>query len=193
MRDSLDTKKVIVLDRDGTIVIDRGYLSDPAGLEFLPGAAEGLRRFHEDGYTLIIITNQSGVGRGTFSLDRLEEIHNRLREMMSAIGAPVERIYYCPHVPEAQCDCRKPNVQLMLRAAADLHFEPSGAVVIGDRSSDIELGHRVGARTVLISPEVGDPTEDCRPHFVAVDLLAAARVVKESTINLHLRSIRQSA
>jgi len=169
--------KVVILDRDGTIIVDREYLSDSAGLEFLPGAAEGLRWFYERGYRLVVITNQSGVGRGYFSLDRLDEIHEKFREMVSALGVRLERIYYCPHAPEAECDCRKPKPGLLLRAASELHFLPSDAIVIGDKSSDVEFGRRVGATTILIAADASRVVQPI-PNFVVQDLLEAARAIE---------------
>jgi len=169
--------KVVVLDRDGTVIVDRHYLSDPAGLELLPGAAEGLRRLSEHGYRLVIITNQSGVGRGLFSVARLDEIHDRFREMVTAAGARLEAIYYCPHVPEDECDCRKPRLGLFLRAAADLHFCPANAVVIGDKASDVEFGRRAGAKTVLLAPDAADH-DGVAADFFATDLVAAAKVIE---------------
>jgi D-glycero-D-manno-heptose 1,7-bisphosphate phosphatase len=119
---------VVILDRDGTIVIDRGYLDDPAGLEFLPAAAEGLRYLHQRGYRLVVITNQSGIGRGRFTAERLGEIHDRFNEMVRAAGAHIEAIYFFPHRPDDGCDCRKPGSALLLQAAAELGFEPAQAV-----------------------------------------------------------------
>jgi D-glycero-D-manno-heptose 1,7-bisphosphate phosphatase len=170
-----DRDRAVILDRDGTIVIDRGYLDDPAGLEFTPGAAEGLRWLHSHGHRLVVITNQSGVGRGLFTLDRLESMNARLRAMVAEAGARLEGIYYCPHAPGTACACRKPAPGLLLQAAHELGFDPSAAVVIGDKASDVELGHRVGAATVLISDDTCQATDlTGRPDFVAADLLRAA-------------------
>src|SRR5579863_9716785 len=102
----------VVLDRDGTLVVDRDYLDDPDELEFLPGAAEGLRRLHQHGYRMVVISNQSGVGRGLFSLQRLDEINARLLQMVRSVGADLAGIYCCPHVPEEGCACRKPGTGL---------------------------------------------------------------------------------
>lgn len=171
---------MVILDRDGTIVVDRGYLSDPAGLEFLPGAAEGLRWLHERGYRLVVITNQSGVGRGRFTYERVLEMNARLEDMVKAAGARLEAIYVCPHAPDAGCDCRKPALGLLMRAAAELHFDPARAIVIGDKESDIEFGQSVGATTVLIA---GRPTRmfgaQFTPDLVATDLLAAAKALAD--------------
>jgi D-glycero-D-manno-heptose 1,7-bisphosphate phosphatase len=173
------SNKVVVLDRDGTIVIDREYLSDPAGLEFMPGAAEGLRELHELGYRLVIATNQSGVGRGMYSLDRLHEIHGRLTDMVRAAGAPLAGIYYCPHAPEAGCSCRKPATGLLIQAAADLGFEPSSAIVIGDKLTDIEFGQRAGATTILLSTRGLPDGATVEPNFIVGNLLEAARTIHD--------------
>lgn len=147
---------VVVLDRDGTINIDRHYISDPGQLEFLPGAASGLKRLQAMGCRIVIVTNQSGVGRGYFSLEDLERVHRRLREMIAELGVAIEGIYFCPHRPEEGCACRKPGTALMEQAAKELGFDPAQSVVVGDKVSDIEFGRAAGARTLLISPEMPD-------------------------------------
>jgi D-glycero-D-manno-heptose 1,7-bisphosphate phosphatase len=176
--------KVVLLDRDGTIVIDREHLSDPAGLEFLPGAADGLQQLHELGYRLVVVTNQSGVGRGLFPLDRLVAMNARLTEMVRSIGAELAAIYYCPHAPDVGCACRKPATGLLLQAAADLGFEPSSAIVIGDKLSDVEFGRRAGAMTILVSSvrNVNQESSEVRvgsPHFVVRNLLEAAQKIRD--------------
>ena len=168
--------KVVILDRDGTIVIDRGYLDDPRGLEFGPQAAEGLHWLHSQGYRLVVITNQSGIGRGYFTIERLEAMNARLTAMVEESGARLAGIYYCPHAPEAACDCRKPAQGLLRRAAAELGFDPAAAVVIGDKESDIEFGRRAGATTILIAAEAPPAGSGARADFVAPNLMAAARV-----------------
>ena len=171
-------EKVIILDRDGTIVVDRNYLSDPADLEFEVGAAEGLRSMYERGYRLVVITNQSGVGRGLFSLERLEEIHDRLRQMAESIGVRFERIYYCPHAPDAGCVCRKPQIGLLEQAASELGFDLSSAVVIGDKMSDVESGHRAGATTVFVAANSPRLPAGPSPDFIVRDLVQAAEVIE---------------
>ena len=166
--------RTVILDRDGTIVVDRDYLDDPDQLQFLPGALEGLRLLRAHGHRLVVVTNQSGVGRGRFTLARLEEIHTRLRHLLHAGGADVDAIYYCPHRPEDACECRKPKAQLVLRAASELGFEPAATVVIGDKRSDIELGRNLGAMTMLIC-ETGHASERVAADYVVRDLLEAAR------------------
>jgi D-glycero-D-manno-heptose 1,7-bisphosphate phosphatase len=177
MRAPSASDKVVILDRDGTVVIDRGYLSDPAGLEFEPGAMEGLRRLYAQGYRLIVVTNQSGVGRGFFAMERVLAMNERLNVMVEAAGAKLAGIYVCPHTPEAGCACRKPAQGLMLQAAAELGFDPACAVVIGDKESDIEFGLRAGAKTVLIAAHPPDPMSRVVPHVIAPNLTEAARAV----------------
>jgi len=174
-----ESGRVIVLDRDGTIVIDRGYADHAASLEFVPGAAEGLRFLHASGYRLLVITNQSGVGRGLFPLERVHHMNARLEVMVRDAGARLERIYFCPHAPEVGCACRKPALGLLAQAAAELQFDPARAVVIGDKESDIEFGRRAGASTILIAGERPLPTARFQPDFVVPDLLAAAHELME--------------
>ena len=167
--------KVVILDRDGTLVIDRGYLDDPAGLEFEPGAAEGLQWLYSHGYRLIVITNQSGVGRGFITLERLQAMNARLHVMVENVGARLEGIYHCPHAPDAGCACRKPALGLLTQAAADLGFDPASAIMIGDKESDIEFGRRAGATTILIADHPPAAGAGIRPDLIASNLMEAAR------------------
>ena len=178
------SERVVILDRDGTIVVDREYLADPAGLKFLPGAAEGLRRLHQRGYRLVVISNQSGVGRGLFTLERLQTINTRLAQMVSEAGAQIDGIYCCPHRPDEHCDCRKPQIGLVQQAAQELGFDPRASVVVGDKGSDIELGRRVGATTVLISTHAHHGRRHNREpaplaaDYAAADLQEAAQIIE---------------
>lgn len=171
--------KVVILDRDGTIVFDREYLADPAGLEFLPGAAEGLRSMNQLGYRLVVVSNQSGVGRGLFSIEALQQMDSRLMDMVQASGAKLERIYCCPHRPEDRCACRKPATKLLMDAASELGFEPSSAVVIGDKSSDVEFGRRAGATTMLVATNASARDgASVTPDYVVRDLREAAAILR---------------
>jgi histidinol-phosphate phosphatase family protein len=167
----------VILDRDGTMVIDRGYLSDPAGLEFEPGAAEGLKWLCSHGYRLVVITNQSGVGRGLFTIERLEAMHERLNIMVEEAGAKLEGIYYCPHAPDDGCACRKPELGLLMRAASDLNFAPASAIMIGDKESDVEFGRRAGATTILIAAGASAVHVRTQADIIAPNLMEAAKAV----------------
>ncbi len=168
-------RRVIILDRDGTVIVDHGYLDDPEKLQFLPGAAQGLQRLHVQGHRLIIVSNQSGVGRGRLSLERLQQINRRLIDMVRAIGVELAGIYCCPHRPEENCGCRKPQTGLVLQAAAALGFEPEGCIVIGDKHSDMELGRRLGAITMLVSS--GAASAPAGANYLIRDLLEASQVI----------------
>lgn len=174
------SKRAVILDRDGTIVIDRGYLADPAQLCFLPGAAEGLRLWHERGHPLIVVSNQSGIGRGHFTLGQAQEINEHFLDMVAQAGARIDGSYFCPHRPEEDCACRKPKTQLVVEAAAALGFDPARAVVIGDKSTDIEFGRRLRALTLLVSAS-GRASDGAwvEPDFVVGSLLEAARLTEE--------------
>jgi D-glycero-D-manno-heptose 1,7-bisphosphate phosphatase len=177
MKPDSGSERVVILDRDGTIVVDHGYLSDPGALEFMPGAAAGLRWLHEQGYRLVVVTNQSGVGRGLFTIERMHEVHEALLQMVREEGARLEAIYFCPHAPEAKCACRKPETGLLLQAAQDLGFEPSAAIVIGDKGTDVEFGRRVGAVTMLVSGRDGAP-EGVVPDYAVKDLVEAGQRIR---------------
>jgi D-glycero-D-manno-heptose 1,7-bisphosphate phosphatase len=169
-------RSAVILDRDGTIVVDRGYLDDPAQLCFLPGAVAGLRLWHERGHPLIVVSNQSGVGRGRLTLARAEQINESFLHMVEQAGARIDGIYYCPHRPDEDCACRKPKTRLVMEAAEKLGFDPARSIVIGDKSTDIELGRRLGAVTMLVSAN-GRASDGAwvEPDFVVGDLLEAAQ------------------
>jgi D-glycero-D-manno-heptose 1,7-bisphosphate phosphatase len=176
----VNPQRSILLDRDGTILVERGYLSEPAGVELLPHAAAGLRRLRELGFSLVVVTNQSAVGRGHFDVARLAEIHQRMTELLDAKGVKLDGIYFCPHRPEDHCACRKPRPGLVVEAAAALGFDPRRSFLIGDKPCDIELGQAVGATTMLVRTGYGAEVEArgaARPDLVADDLLAAAEMI----------------
>jgi len=176
-------RRFVVLDRDGTLVEERNYLSDPEALALSQGAAEGLRRLQSLGVGLVVVTNQSAIGRGLFDETRLDEIHARLSEMLAAEGIVLDGIYVCPHSPEAGCECRKPGTALLDRAGRELGFDPAESFVIGDKASDIELGRRAGATTILVRTGYGAEVESqgtARPDYVVADLARAARVIEEA-------------
>lgn len=147
----------------------------------LPGAAAGLRGLMGMGYRLLVVTNQSGIARGYFDEARLEQIHQKLIRLLRAESVDIGGIYFCPHLPEHACPCRKPAPGLVRRAATEHGFDPASSIVIGDNVCDIELGRAVGAGTILVRTGYGREVERCgaaRPDFVADDLAAAAEYVK---------------
>lgn len=172
---------VIILDRDGTLIVDRNYLASADEVEILPRAVMGLRLFQDLGCGLLVVTNQSGIARGLFSWRQLETIHSRLIDLLAAEGIALEGIHVCPHGPDDACRCRKPLPGLVEQASRDLGFDPREAIVIGDKACDVELGRAIGATSILVRTGEGARTErggTCHPDWVADDLLAAAEWVQ---------------
>lgn len=175
-------RRYVLLDRDGTVNIDRHYISDPDLVELFPGAGAALRDLSAHGYGLAVVTNQSGVARGKITPDQLEQVHARLGALLAAEGVTLDGIYVCPHGPHDGCYCRKPLPGLILRAAAELGFDPIESFVVGDKGIDIDLGRNVGATTVLVRTGYGAETERERlaePDEIVDDLPAAARWILE--------------
>jgi heptosyltransferase-2 len=167
----------VFLDRDGTTNRDTGYIKTPDELQIFPGAVEAVARLKQAGARVVMITNQSGVGRGLFSVETLGAIHAKLRAAFEAGGAPFDGLYYCPHHPDDGCACRKPGTVMVERAVADLGLDLSHAYVVGDQRRDIDLARRIGAKGILMTT---GPTsaqaleelrqEDAAPDYVATDL-----------------------
>jgi D-glycero-D-manno-heptose 1,7-bisphosphate phosphatase len=152
-------RPAVFLDRDGTLVIERGYLSDPADIALLPGVAHALRKLQAAGYPLVVVSNQSGVGRGLFPESRVHEAMAQLRLALRARGVELDAIYFCPHRPDAGCDCRKPGVALLERAADDLQLALKRSAMVGDKLLDVETGHNAGAFGLLVRTGYGKGEE----------------------------------
>jgi len=162
----------VFLDRDGTLNYDPGYLKIAADLKLLAGVGPALARLKRAGAKLVVVTNQSGVGRGIFTLKDLEAIHARLEGLLEQEDVALDAIYFCPHHPDDGCRCRKPNVGMVERAASELHLDLRRSYLIGDHARDIQLAHRVGARAILITTELVDTQ--------ALDALRAAQAMPDT-------------
>jgi histidinol-phosphate phosphatase family protein len=174
---------LLVVDRDGTLIAEKNYLADPAGVELLPGVIDGLRAFAARGFDLAIVTNQSGLGRGLFDGPTLTAIHDELRRQLAPAGIPLRGIWHCPHTPSDGCRCRKPEPALLEQVLASTGYGTEQCLVVGDKACDIELGARLGMRTALVRTGYGRGTEQdgrCTPDLVVDDLrqLAALEVAK---------------
>ena len=184
----------IFLDRDGTIVEEKEYLSRPEQLVLLPHAAEAIKLFNQKGLPVLVVTNQSGVARGFFSEETVQKINYALAETLHATEAVVDRWYYCPHHPKygderyrQQCSCRKPNIGMLEQGARDFNLDLARSYMVGDSLSDLEAARNAGTKAILVLSGYGETTRealkhntaDTKAHFVASDLLAAARWITQ--------------
>lgn len=171
----------VFFDRDGTINEDVSYLHDPEKFQLLPNAAEGIKKFQDMGYRIVIITNQPGIGIGYFPETDFYKVNRAMLSILSKYGILVDKIYFCPHSKSVGCECRKPGQTLIQRAKAELNLDLSACIFIGDKTSDMETGRRAGMRTVLVRTgfKGNDGEFKGQPDFWADDILdAAERVLK---------------
>lgn len=173
-------KRFVLLDRDGTLIVEKNYLSDPHLIEFIPGALKTLKRLKEMGLGIVLITNQAGIGRGYFDLATLERIHKKLTGLLLKEGITLDDIYFCPHTPEDRCLCRKPNIGLVEKARDKHNFDPKLCFVVGDNKGDIELGKNIGAITILVRTGYGRQIEKegISPDYVVDNLKAVLPIIK---------------
>lgn len=142
---------VVIVDRDGVVNADSAsYVKTPAEWRALPGSLDAIAALTRAGTAVVVATNQSGVGRGLFSDATLGRIHARMTREIEARGGRLAGVYYCPHAPDAGCDCRKPRPGLLERIGRELGVELAGVPVIGDKAGDLEAAAAVGARGILV-------------------------------------------
>ncbi len=159
-------QRVVFLDRDGTLNVEKNYVYRPEDFELIPGTAEALRLLRKYGYTIIVVSNQSGVARGFYTMNDVQRLENYLREILAKDHATVDAFFYCPHHPEGKvpafsvdCDCRKPKTGLFYRANALFPADLSHSWMIGDSLRDTEFGINAGLRPVLVRTGYGTETE----------------------------------
>lgn len=139
------------LDRDGTIIRDAGYLATARGVELLPGAAEAIRLLNGAGVPVVIVTNQSGIGRGFYTEAEFGAVQSELDRQLAGAGARVDAVFHCPHAPEQRCPCRKPGSGMYREAAARLGVDLERALYAGDRASDVEPAVLLGGVGLLVA------------------------------------------
>lgn len=178
--------KAVFLDRDGTINVEVQYLSQVEDFQFIPGVPWALRCLKDAGYLLVVVTNQSGIGRGLYDEAALESIHNHMHEDLAHFGASIDACYFCPHHPEhgtgdyrTECGCRKPLPGMLQQAALDLDIDLAASYMIGDKLIDIEAGRAAGCMPILVlTGHGGAHLADLPPGVQAFpDLLAAAEMI----------------
>ena len=177
----LKSAPAIFLDRDGTINEEVEYLHLAEQFRFLPHALEGIKKFQDMGFRIVILTNQPGIGIGYFPVEDFYRVNRHMLAGLSKAGILVDKIYFCPHSKAEKCDCRKPEQALIERAHKDLNVDMTNSFIIGDKTSDIETGRRAGIHTVLV--RTGFKGEDneykVKPDVVADNLLEAAKRILE--------------
>ena len=170
----------VFVDRDGTVIAERNYLSDPRQVALLPGAADALAQFRAAGYPVVIVTNQSGIARGYFDEAAYRRVENEVREQLARQDVELLGVYHCPHHPEitGECECRKPAPGLFRDAAREHGLDLSRSIYIGDRLRDIQAGLDLGGLAILVRTGHGSEEVASAPPAVRVvaDLLEAAEV-----------------
>ena len=149
--------KLIILDRDGVINFDSDeYIKSPEEWIPIPGSLEAIARLNGAGYTVVVASNQSGVGRGLFDLNTLQQIHKKMAHELAHVGGKIDAIFFCPHAPGDHCDCRKPKPGLLLEIAKKYHLDLKNVPAVGDSLRDIEAAQAVGAKPVLVRTGKGE-------------------------------------
>ncbi|MEJ7766274.1 MAG: HAD-IIIA family hydrolase [Chitinophagaceae bacterium] len=184
---SQEKQKAIFLDKDGTLIPDIPYNVNPALITLEQDCIDGLKSLQEDGFKLVIITNQAGVALGYFEESTLQVVKERVHDLLACKGITLDAFYYCPHHPNgvvekytSNCECRKPKAGLLILAAGLLNLDLSKSWMIGDILNDVEAGNTAGTRTILINN--GNETEWLRkperqPHYLAGSINEAAEMI----------------
>ncbi|MFN2412935.1 MAG: D-glycero-alpha-D-manno-heptose-1,7-bisphosphate 7-phosphatase [Pyrinomonadaceae bacterium] len=170
-----EKRPAIFVDRDGTLVEEVNYLSRVEDLQIFPYTREALELFRSKNFLIIVVTNQSGIGRGIYDERAMESIHEQMRTELDCL---IDRFYFCPHLPESHCACRKPGIGMIENAMADFAIERKKSWMIGDKKIDVETGENAKTKTALVLTGYGEAHRKLLhrpPDIVAADLLAAAR------------------
>lgn len=177
-------KRAIFFDRDGTVIYDLEYLRDPEQVRLLAGTEKALFELQRQGFYLVLVSNQSGVGRGLLLQEDVERIHCQVIACLAKHGVHLDGVYYCPHAPWEECDCRKPSPVLLLRAAEELDIDLVHSFMVGDKPSDIEAGRRAGCQTVLLAANPSSDMLTPAPDYVTADWSEVARYILSQTKEL---------
>lgn len=170
-------RPAVFLDRDGTVLVEKPYLSEPAETELIPGAGDAIARLGEAGYAIVLVTNQSGIARGLYGEREFQAVQRRMEKLLRAHGARIDRSYHCPHHPRftGACDCRKPATGLFTRAIGELGLDPESSYFVGDRLRDVAAAKLMGGTPVLVRTGYGrEEARDAPDGLLIVDDLAAA-------------------
>lgn len=182
------TYPAVFFDRDGTLNVDPGYLSDPEELELYPGVPEGIAELKSIGFKIIVISNQSGIARGYFTDKVVDSIHGKINQLLSVFNTKIDAFYYCPYHPDfntpEECECRKPSPKLIFDAASDHNIDLTGSYFVGDSVSDIECGYNARIKTVLVKTSISDErisnlkNQGKIPNFIAENFKEVCDFIK---------------
>ncbi len=172
-------QRAVFLDRDGTLNVEKDYLYRVEDFEFIPGVPEALKKLQEAGFLLVVVTNQSGVARGFYTLEDVEILHRHMRAELDKYGVTLDGIYVCPHHPEKgqppfniDCDCRKGKPGMLLQAAQELDIDLSQSFMVGDKLADIEAGTAAGCSSILVRTGYGF-RQNLPSRFESIPIFAA--------------------
>jgi D-glycero-D-manno-heptose 1,7-bisphosphate phosphatase len=182
-------RSAVFLDRDGTINEQMGYINHVSRFVLLPNVAKAINRLHQSGFLVVVVSNQSGVARGYFPLELVNQVHERMRSLLSAEGAFIDAVYFCPHHPRGAvegyseiCNCRKPKPGMIEKACSAFDIDLRKSYVVGDRYADIELAHRAGIEGILVKTGYGRgeveyilPGKPIQPRRICEDLMDAVQ------------------
>jgi D-glycero-D-manno-heptose 1,7-bisphosphate phosphatase len=189
----MNLRPAIFLDRDGVIIDDVHHLSAPSQVQIIPGSAEAIAALNRAGWPVVVVTNQSGVARGLFTLDVLHAVHRRISEQLLGKGARVEAYFFCPHHPAAEvaeyrleCSCRKPRPGMLVRAARELGLDLAGSWMIGDRDTDLQAGAAAGTRTILVRTGYGASLDAASLDRNALNLEVVAKDLADAVVKCGL-------
>jgi D-glycero-D-manno-heptose 1,7-bisphosphate phosphatase len=171
------SRKAVFLDRDGTIIEEVNFLSEPDQVKLFTGTFDALRKLREEGFLVIVVTNQSGVGRGLFSEENVHAVHARIQELT---GDAIDAFYFCPHLPDGGCECRKPGDGMMRQAAMDFGIDFACSWIVGDKLLDVRAGNFAGIRSILVKTGYGRAHEIEAGEsavFIADEILSATEFI----------------
>ncbi|KYK28097.1 hypothetical protein AYK20_01675 [Thermoplasmatales archaeon SG8-52-1] len=171
--------KVVFLDRDGVISRDSpDHIKSWEEFHFLPKVKDALKMLNQNGFKIILITNQSVIARKMVTPEGLDYIHNMMKKEIKESGGRIEKIYFCPHHPDDGCNCRKPKPGMLLKAIKENNIDPEKSFMVGDRMMDVKAGKKVGCTSIIIPSELGKKEmieSSVKPDYVAKDLIDASK------------------
>jgi len=180
-------KPAVFLDRDGTINEQMGYINHISRFKLLPKVADAIKMLNENNYLVVVVTNQSGPARGYFPIELVHEVNSYMQELLRKEGANIDAVYFCPHLPEDGCNCRKPKTGMIDMACRDLDIDLSHSYMIGDMCDDIELAKNAGIKGIMVKTGYGlgelkyrIPKRNIKPDYIADDLFSAVKWILEN-------------